>query len=253
MKLQVVSATAAGVLPAQPWISYVVDDHIALDTGALPGGLPLVQQRAIKHVFLSHSHLDHTGGLPLFLDDVFTPGQPGPIVYGLPETLDSLQRDLFNNRVWPDFIALSCDECSFLRLAPLQSDVPVQIGTLRVTPLTIPHVVPTVAFLIEQGEVAVAVISDTHQPEVLWPRLLALPTLRAVYLECSFPDALAELAVTTQHLTPQRFLQAVQVLPSTVEIRAIHLKLNWQTEIVQQLQRGNPRIQPAIPGQAELW
>ena len=50
---------------------------------------PLEDQSRIKHVFLTHSHLDHTASLPIFLDNVYVAGPDCPKVYAHPATLES--------------------------------------------------------------------------------------------------------------------------------------------------------------------
>lgn len=252
MKFQVVSATSADVPAAQPWISYVINDQLAIDAGALPVGLTLQHQEQIRHVLLSHAHLDHTGGLPLFLDNVYSPGREAVVVHGLPETLDSLQRDLFNGRIWPDFVELTEQGYPFLKLVPFQADQPFRVEGLQITPLSISHVVPTVAFLVDDGTAAVAIISDTSEPETLWPALLQVEHLQAIYLECSFPNEHAELARITQHLHSSRFLEAIRALPPTISVRAIHLKPRWQAVIQRELQAGgDPRVACLTAGLTE--
>ena len=51
--------------------SLLVDDDLLIDAGTGIGDLSLAQLRRIKTVLLTHSHLDHTGGLPLLVDTIF--------------------------------------------------------------------------------------------------------------------------------------------------------------------------------------
>ncbi len=46
-----------------------IDDDILVDTGTGIGDLPLAEIRRIEHVFLTHSHLDHTAGLSRYSHD----------------------------------------------------------------------------------------------------------------------------------------------------------------------------------------
>src|SRR5712671_5865099 len=69
--------------PAQQYLtSYLLDDTVALDAGCL--GLyrtPQVQAR-VRHLLLSHTHIDHLASLPIFLDNVYQAGPDCVRVYG---------------------------------------------------------------------------------------------------------------------------------------------------------------------------
>src|SRR5262245_59647363 len=95
--------SARGRLPT----SFLVDGTIAIDGGAVTASLAPHEQERIDHVVLSHAHLDHIANLPFLLDNRFA-RQTRPITLWAPEaTLCALKTDVFNNRVWPDFTALS--------------------------------------------------------------------------------------------------------------------------------------------------
>src|SRR5947209_7156685 len=105
MIVKVVTCSSAGS-PEQYLICYLVNDVVAIDAGNL-GLLPVVaDQQRVRHVFLSHTHMDHIASLPIFLENVYSPEGPCPTIHASAETLDCLQRDLFNDRLWPDFIGL---------------------------------------------------------------------------------------------------------------------------------------------------
>ena len=46
--------------------------------------------RQIRHVFFTHSHLDHTCGLPLLVDTIFDHLKTPLTVYGRAETLEAV-------------------------------------------------------------------------------------------------------------------------------------------------------------------
>ena len=49
----------------------LVDDDVLIDAGTGIGDLPLGDLDPIRHVFLTHAHLDHVAGLPMLVDHVF--------------------------------------------------------------------------------------------------------------------------------------------------------------------------------------
>src|SRR5437764_600685 len=98
---------AAGAPAAQYLSSALVNDTIALDAGCLGfHGTPDDQAR-VRHVLLTHSHLDHVASLPIFLENGHEGRGDGVNIYASAATLDALRRHFFNDQIWPDFVALS--------------------------------------------------------------------------------------------------------------------------------------------------
>jgi hypothetical protein len=56
MKLKVIGSSIDGN-PSQFAASYVINDHIAIDAGSI-GFMSVHAQKRIKHILISHSHLD---------------------------------------------------------------------------------------------------------------------------------------------------------------------------------------------------
>ncbi len=249
MKLQIIPSGMLGETRYQYLVSYVVNDRIAVDAGCLGFGCPLATQKLVTDLFLSHCHLDHVATLPIFLDNVFEQGPECVIVHGSDETLSVLQQDILNDRLWPDFISLSTPDSAFLKLNELTALQPVPVGEMLVTPLPLIHVVPVFGFLIEDATSAVAIISDTHHSSGVWQHLARVPNLKAVLLECSFPDQLDWLADKALHLIPKSFAAEIQSLPASVRVIAIHIKPAWYEPVVDQLLAlGLPNIEIGLTG-----
>src|SRR5688500_7124298 len=87
--------------------SYLINGNVAIDAKCLGfRGTPKKQQ-TVGHLFLTHPHTDHIASLPFFIENVWTPDSRCPTVYDSPETLTTIRRHIFNNKVWPDFIEMS--------------------------------------------------------------------------------------------------------------------------------------------------
>ncbi|MDB5338710.1 MAG: metal-dependent hydrolase, beta-lactamase superfamily [Planctomycetaceae bacterium] len=235
MKLQIIPSGMLGETRYQYLVSYVVNDRIAVDAGCLGFGFPLAAQKLVTDLFLSHCHLDHVATLPIFLDNVFEHGPECVVVHGSEETLSVLQQDILNDRLWPDFVSLSTPDSAFLKLNELTALQPVPVGDMRVTPLSLIHVVPVLGFLIEDPTSAVAIISDTYHGSGVWQHIAQIPNLKAVLLECSFPDQLVWLADKALHLIPKSFAAEIQSLPKSVRVIAIHIKPAWYEAVVDEL------------------
>jgi cAMP phosphodiesterase len=222
--------------------TYLIDEVVAIDAGGLGFIDDLSAQQRVEHIFITHSHMDHIASLPIFLDTVFEAGDRCVTVHAGAATLESLRRDVFNDRVWPNFIGMSEKGMPFVKLALLEPGCPVEAAGLRLTPLAVNHVVPTLGFLVESPGVMVAIPSDTGPTESFWREAGASPYLKAVFLEASFPNAMSELAMLSKHLTPAMFAAEVRKLPQPVPIFAVHIKPRFYDQVVAELRS------LAIPG-----
>ena len=144
---------------------------IAIDAGGLGFHGDLEGQGKIHHVFLTHTHSDHTASLPIFLENVYGVYPDGVVIHGSAAVLDSLQKDTFNDRVMPDFIRISRErKPPFLRLAVLEENKTVEVEGLRITPMEVNHVVPTFSFIVEGKQRPSAVVTDTAPTKAIWQR-----------------------------------------------------------------------------------
>jgi len=247
MHLEVLSTGSPA--PGHALTGFLLDGTLAIDAGPLGTFGTLAQQAAVQHVLLTHAHIDHVAGLPILLDTVYRQQPTAPVVHATRDTLDILQRDLFNDRMMPDFIGLSNLLAPFLHLREIEVNRPFRIGCWSITALPVDHTIPTVAYLIDDQTSAVAIITDTApiadilQPLARWPRL------KAVFLECSFPNRLNDLATVSKHLTTDTFAEMARYVPTTVPVYAIHIKPRFYDEIVSELaELGLPNVRVADAG-----
>ncbi len=249
MKVEFLPSTVGTPATKQFGISAVVNSTIAIDAGTIGLLWPIERQMKIKHVFLSHSHLDHVASLPLFLDNIYRPGPDCPSVYACDATAKCLREDVFNDRLWPDFIRLSEEESPFLKLRTLMPEVPVNLPELTVTPVPLKHVVPTMGFILQDADSAIAIVSDTSPSQRIWEVLASTKNLRAVILDCSFPNSHRWLADKSGHLCPELFAEEIDRLPDSVKVIAYHLKPCFFDEIAHEL-KSIPRanLEIGVPG-----
>jgi len=215
--------------------SYLVNDHIAIDAGSIGYQSSVAAQRQIRHVFLSHGHMDHIATLPMFLDNVYQPGPDYVSIYGPQETLDSLQSDIFNERVWPDLVRLSREESPFMKLFPLQAGDVVTAEGIQIRAVALDHVVPTLGYVASDSSGSVALISDTASHDGLWQCLNDIADLKALFLEVAFPSRMGWLATKAKHLTPTLFAEGCRRLRHRIPIIAVHIKPAFRDEILTEL------------------
>lgn len=237
MKIKVIGSSVDGSL-CQFAASYVINDHIAIDAGSI-GFMAVDAQRRIKHILISHSHLDHIASLPIFIDNVYEPGPDSVIVYGKSTVIECLRENLFNDRIWPDVLRLSREATPFLKFVTIESEKPLQLGDITITPVALDHVVPTFGFIIDDGESAVAVVSDTGPTEQVWELANRNPRLKCVLLESAFPNSMAWLAERTKHLTPELMRQEYEKLDQSVPLIVVHVKPAYYEEVTAELKALN--------------
>lgn len=156
----------------------------------------------LEDVFLTHSHLDHLGGLIIQSPSLFARQRAPLRIHAPPETTDTLAEDVFSNRLWGDFVAAGKIELD--GLAPAGR---VDAGGFEVEAFPVDHTVPCYGYQVRvPGGPSFLFLADTGPTRGYLPRarrLLAAGELRALALECSFGSDKEELALATGHLTPR--------------------------------------------------
>lgn len=227
----------------------LVNESIAIDAGSLGFSATLAEQRAIRHVFISHSHIDHVASLPLFLENAYTCDDACPTIHASQPVLTTLQEDLFNDRIWPDFIGLSRTCPPFLQRGTLRPREPIDVDGVRITPIPVDHPVPTFGFLVEEAAKAVVILTDTGPTREIWDRARSLKGLEAVFLDASFPNAMTGLAELSQHLTPSLFAEEIRKVEREVRFVAVHIKAGFHAQVVKELEAlAHPGIEIGVPG-----
>jgi ribonuclease BN (tRNA processing enzyme) len=220
-----------------------------LDAGSLGFYRAPNEQACIKHIVISHTHIDHLASLPMFLENAYKGQQECVTVHGSVDVLDCLRRDLFNDRIWPDFIRLSELGSPFLKLSLLEEGKPVDLEGLHITPVPVNHAVPTFGFIVQDKAASIIFPSDTGPTQAIWEHANRLPNLKAVFLEATFPNAMTWLANVSKHLTPALFAEEVRKLRRAAALIVVHIKPRFRTQVVRELMKlGLPHLEIARAG-----
>jgi cAMP phosphodiesterase len=183
---------------------FVIDDCVAIDAGTLAMATDSVQKTQIRDVILTHAHLDHIAGLPLFIDDLFDTLEEPVRIYGLTEVLEIIKRNIFNWEIYPDFSELKNKNGAVLEYIPITAGKEIAIKHLSVRAVEVNHKVASVGFVVSDGQTKIALSSDTAETNGFWETLNREENLAAILIECAFPDQLEELAQVSHHLTPKK-------------------------------------------------
>ncbi len=201
----------------------LINDSVAIDAGSLTQALTVVEQKRIRHIFISHSHLDHICTLPFFTKNVFGHlGQPVEI-HALPETLDVLRRHLFNDELWPDFSVIPSPDNPIIRYTEVIPEQVYEVEGVRLTPIRVNHLVPCVGYLVEDDHSAFIFTSDTAETDRIWEIANKTPNLKMLITEASFPNDQDWLAEASKHLTPRKLQNELKKLKQDIPVGVYHL------------------------------
>jgi ribonuclease BN (tRNA processing enzyme) len=229
--------------------SYLVNDTLAVDAGSIGFFADPSTQARVRHLLISHYHIDHIASLPILLDNISQLNDAPVTIHCSQEVHDCLRRDMFNYRFWPDFFALSAGSMPFVRYEPLESGQTVTLEGIRITAIAVNHVVPTLGFILESESAAVVIASDTGPTEAIWARANQVANLSAVFLEAAFPNELTELADLSKHLTSEGFAREAKKVKAGTRLLAVHLKPRFQAQIRAELKAlALPNVEVTEPG-----
>ena len=241
MKVQLLPSTfdQDGASARQHLTCFVIDDSVAIDAGSLAMASTPDQQDAIRDVILTHAHLDHIAGLPLFIDDHFSTLTEPITVYATQEVIDILERDIFNWDVYPRFSELSNANGPVMRYEPFGRAEEFTARHLTLRPVDVNHKVPSSGFLISDATTTIALSGDTAETDGFWNLVNAADKLSAILIECAFPDELDDLAVVSHHLTPRRMREELVKCERTCPVYVVNLKPMFRDAIEAQLAEMN--------------
>ncbi|MBY4675845.1 3',5'-cyclic-nucleotide phosphodiesterase [Marinobacterium sp. CAU 1594] len=207
-----------------------MDGELLIDAGTGIELLDMAQMLAIRHLVISHAHIDHIAGLPLMLATIYDAHQHPIDVYALPEVTQALREHIFNWTLWPDYTQLP-EQAPILRLHEIRVGEQIELAGKRITALPAHHPTPTVGYLINDGQASFAFSGDNGVNPALWPILnRAKPEL--LIIDVSFTDDVQELATLSGHLTPSQLADELAQFSHDCPIRITHLKPGFEQQII---------------------
>jgi ribonuclease BN (tRNA processing enzyme) len=215
---------------------FLLNGTLLLDAGTVATKLSLSEQKQIRHIILSHLHFDHIKGLPTLADNLSEEMNAPIVVAAIPEVVHGLQRHIFNTDVYPDFFKIPTPERPTLTPSYLKPGNVYSFSGVDVMPILVNHTVPTTGFIVQDGSSAFVYSGDTYSTDELWHEARQIPHLKTVFIECSFPNSMSELARMSKHLTPALLAQEFRKLDrDDISLHAYHLKPAYKDEILRDL------------------
>lgn len=254
MKLQLLPSTFepdGSVSPRQHLSCLVINDRIAIDAGSLAMAATDGHRQNLRDVVLTHAHLDHIAGLPLFVDDLFAILDQPVKIHALPAVIEVLERDIFNWSVFPRFSELSIGSTSAIEYHPVSFDEPFTIHGSEFKLFPAFHKVPSCGVMVTDGDSCVAISGDTATLSG-FVKNGSRPS--AAVVECAFPDELSEIAKSSHHMTPATLRTELEKLQLDCPVFVFNIKANYRNAVVEQIRDLRiPNLEILEIGKAYFW
>jgi ribonuclease BN (tRNA processing enzyme) len=214
--------------------SLLVDHDILIDGGTGISELSLEEMGRIRHIFVTHSHLDHIAGIPMLLDSIFEQIDHTVMLYARPETLQILRDHIFNWQVWPDFSCLPNADAPVLRFVPMSPGERLRIEGRAVEMIEVNHVVPAAGYRVQNGVGSFAFSGDTTSNNAFWEALNRHDALDLLIVESAFADEDCELSAKAFHYCPTSLAEDLKKLRHRPRLYLTHLKPGSEDKILTQ-------------------
>lgn len=234
MKLRVLGCSGAE-FPGHSPSGFLVDDSLLLDAGTVGSVLEEAEQRFIKHILVTHSHLDHIRSIPLLADNIVVSGVDQKVeIVSIAEVIAALGSHLMNGVIWPDFTRIPTPQAPVLSYREIGIEQSFTVGEYSVLACRVNHTVPAVGYRIARNGTSLLYTGDTGPTDRIWE---LAGDLAALVVEVSFPGDMEEIALLTGHLTPAllgKELTKLSRLPQRILIT--HLKPQYYERIKSELE-----------------
>jgi len=219
------------------FVSFLIDDVLAVDAGCIASNLSFSEQRKIKAILLTHGHYDHIRDIPSFAFNNFDHTIK---VFAPAHTLNILSSHLVDGIIYPEFtkkIPFFLEKPT-LKYVPLETFMTVNIEGYKVLTLPVNHTISTVGFQITSIDGKKIFYTGDTGPglSALWEHIS--PDL--IIVDVTFSNKLENRAINSAHLCP-KFLKKELIEFHNIKgyfpkIFIIHLSPNFENEIKNEIE-----------------
>ena len=240
MRIEILGCSGGIGGTARRTTSLLIDNDILIDAGTGVTDLPLPALKAVDHVFVSHSHLDHIACLPFIVDSVGEMRNTPLTMHATRETQEIIRKHIFNGLIWPDFSVIPSPENPYLCFNTLEIGRSLVIKNRCITALPANHTVAAVGYQIDNldNHASLVFSGDTTTCPPLWDIINAISDLRYLLIENTYPNSQRELAIHTKHFYSSLLLAELHRLRVHPEILITNAKPAWFAHIEKELLQG---------------
>ena len=222
--------------------SFQIFTDILIDAGNV---ISVLGEKTVKinHIFLTHSHSDHILDLPFIIESFFESRQETLYIYASKETIKSLKEHTFNDSIWPDFskINLLNSEKKALEFVEIKANQTLVFGSYQITAFNANHIPGAFGYeVIKDNHIGYIISGDTYENPELIERIDNNDKIKAILIECSFPNHMDKLAYDSKHLTPNLVSKILgQLKRDDIQVFLYHLKplyFNQMEKEIEELQ-----------------
>jgi ribonuclease BN (tRNA processing enzyme) len=230
--------------------SFLIDGDVLVDAGTGVGDLTLAEMKGIRHVLLTHSHLDHVAALPLMIDAIASQLAEPVQVHALAGTIAALKTHVFNNVIWPDFSRIPTVDAPFIQFNEIRVGQTLTIGGKQVEVLPAVHTVPAAGYAVNAGKGCWVFTGDTERNPAFWRRINQM-NVAALVIETAFSNREKDLARRSLHLSPNALAQELDCIDKgrSFPIYITHTKPAETELIMSEIQKFD-QTQPSGPNVA---
>ncbi len=210
----------------------MIDKDILIDAGTGVGDLSLSEMARIRHIFLTHSHLDHIACIPLLVDTLFDRLDEPVTIHAQAATLDALKKHIFNNVIWPDFARLPSLEKAVMRYKEMKPGEIWENGDRRIEMIGVNHIVPGVGYRVENSTSVFAFSGDTTTNDSFWEALNRYDKLDLLIVETAFTNAEVNLCRQAGHYCADLLAEDLSKLRHKPRIYISHNKPGFEAQIL---------------------
>ena len=221
---------------------FQIDDDILIDTGTGLGEMQLNDMTGVRHIFLTHSHMDHVAGLPLLADSMFGVNDEPIVVHALEKTIKALKAHIFNWVIWPDFSELPNKDKPCIIFQPMQPGEVITIRQRSIEMIAVNHTVPGVGYCIKDRNAVIAFSGDTTTNDSLWEALNQYDQLDLLFIEAAFSNNEIEISKLAKHYCPSLLGEDIKKLKHHPEVWLTHFKPGEEDVIFSECQAAIPHL-----------
>jgi len=179
-------------------VSFLIDDVLAIDAGALSSSLSFKAQQKIKAILLTHAHFDHIRDIPVMGMNALL-HETTINVYSTQAVREALATHILNGQIYANFMEKP-ENNPIIKFTVIEPNKAVQIAGYSVLAVPVNHSVPTVGYQITSPEGKKVFYTGDTGPGLTdcWQRVS--PDL--LIIEVTAPNRYEAFGLKSLHLTP---------------------------------------------------